>query len=210
MVKILNERKLDTIEMRKAYCNALIAAGEKDERIVAVDCDLSSSMGSRDFYKRFPERGYDLGIMEQNACGVSAGLSAAGLIPFFHTFAIFASRRVYDQLFLSCAYAGLNVKIIGGDAGVSATYNGGTHMAFEDVGILRCVPHITIVEPSDAVMLTSLVPQLAENYGVYYMRTPRKPVVKIYEDGSEFPIGKAALLRDGTDITIIASGMAVC
>ena len=209
MVKLRSEWKVSPEEMRKAYCGALIAEAEKNPNIVSLNCDLSSSCGTKAFAKAFPERSFNLGIQEQNACAMAGGLSAAGLIPFFHTFAVFASRRVYDQAFLSCAYAGQNVKIVGGDAGVSATYNGGTHMAFEDVGIMRLIPGITIVEPSDPTMMRALLPQIAETYGVFYLRMPRKTVYDIYEAGSEFQIGKAELIRDGSDVTLIATGMEV-
>ncbi|MHB1419709.1 MAG: transketolase family protein [Bacillota bacterium] len=209
MVKLVKEHAMDTIEMRKAYCDSLISVAKEDSRIVLIDCDLSSSMGTKDFYKAFPNRSFNVGIEESNGCGVAAGMSATGLIPFFHSFAVFTSRRIYDQIFVSCAYASLNVKLIGGDAGVSATYNGGTHMAFEDFGALRCIPNITLIEPSDAVMMKDIIPQIAKHYGVDYIRMPRKQVPRIYEEGSEFTIGKAVLVREGTDVSIIASGMTV-
>lgn len=209
MVELVKEHVMDTVEMRNAYCSSLINTAEKDSRIVFIDCDLSTSMGTVGCGDAFPDRSINVGLMEANGCGIAAGMSATGLIPFFHTFAVFASRRVYDQIFISCSYAGLNVKIVGGDAGVSATYNGGTHMPFEDIGILRCIPNITIVEPSDAVMMTSVVPMIAEIYGVVYLRMPRKQVAKIYKEGSTFIIGKANVLREGTDVSIIASGMTV-
>ena len=209
MVKLRKEMTVSSEEMRFAYCNALIAAAEKNPKIVSLDCDLSSSCGTKAFKKTFPQRAFNLGIQEQNACAMAGGLSATGLIPFFHTFAVFATRRVYDQIFLSCAYAGQNVKIVGCDAGVSAAFNGGTHMAFEDVGIMRVMPQVTIVEPSDPVMMRALVPQIAETYGVFYLRMPRKTVYQIYEEGSEFTIGKAEIIREGSDVTLIATGMEV-
>lgn len=209
MVKLRKEITVSSEEMRYAYCNALIAAAEKNPKIVSIDCDLSSSCGTKAFKKAFPQRAFNLGIQEQNACAMAGGLSATGLVPFFHTFAVFATRRVYDQIFLSCAYAGQNVKIVGCDAGVSAAFNGGTHMAFEDVGIMRVMPHVTIVEPSDPVMMRALVPHIAETYGVFYLRMPRKTVYQIYEEGSEFTIGKAEIIREGSDVTLIATGMEV-
>lgn len=209
MVKLLKQRNIDKQEMRYAYTEALIEAAKRDSRIVSINCDLSSSCGTKGFTKEFPERSFNMGIQEANGCGVAAGMSATGLIPFFHSFAVFSSRRIYDQIFLSCAYAGLNVKIIGCDAGVSATYNGGTHMAFEDVGILRVMPKVTIVEPSDTVMAKQLVKQLAETYGVFYMRFARKNLPRVYEEGSKFKIGKAAVIREGKDATVIASGVEV-
>ncbi|MEN6339090.1 MAG: transketolase family protein, partial [Clostridiaceae bacterium] len=103
--------RIDDQDMRDAYCDALIASGEQNERLVSLDCDLANSMGTARFKKRFPNRAFDLGIMEANACSMAAGLSVVGFVPFVHSFATFASRRILDQIFLSCAYAGLNVKI---------------------------------------------------------------------------------------------------
>lgn len=199
----------DDVEMRAAYCGALIETAEHDPRILALNCDMSTSMGTNPFVKRFPERSFNLGIQEANACGMAAGLSAVGMVPFLHTFSVFLSRRIYDQIYLSCAYAGLNVKLIGGDAGVSAAQNGGTHMPLEDVGILRCIPGITILEAADACAIKALVPQMAAQYGVMYLRLPRRKVMRIYEDDAAFQVGKANILREGADVTIIASGMTV-
>lgn len=201
--------RADEQDMRDAYCDALIAAAEADERLLVLDCDLANSMGTARFHKRFPERAFDLGIMEANACSMAAGLSVVGFVPFVHSFATFASRRVLDQLFLSCAYAGLNVKMIGGDAGVSAAVNGGTHMAFEDFGALRSIPHIRLFEPTDNVMMKALIPQIAASYGVDYVRMPRRKVVKIYEAGETFTPGRAKVLLEGTDVAILASGVLV-
>lgn len=209
MVTLADTHEMDSLEMRAIYCEALMHEAEQNEKIVAVNCDLRSSMGLKPFAKRFPDRELNAGIMEANACGMAAGMSAAGLVPFFHTFSVFASRRVYDQIFQSCAYAGLNVKIIGGDAGITATSNGGTHMPFEDLAIMRVMPGISVLEPTDGTMMRSLVPQLANTYGVHYLRFPRRRAAQVYAAGSSFTIGKSILLRDGTDASIIAGGIMV-
>ena len=209
LTKILDSHPMSTEEMRFVYASALIEEARKDDRVVSVNCDLSSSCGTVPFSNAYPDRSFNVGIQEANGCGVAAGLSAVGFIPFYHSFAVFSSRRICDQIFQSCAYAGLNVKIMGCDAGVSATYNGGTHMAFEDIGVLRSIPEITIVEPSDVAMMTAIVPLIKEHYGVVYMRTPRKQVQDIYPAGTSFTLGKAALIREGSDVTLIASGMLV-
>jgi len=141
--------------------------------------------------------------------GVAAGMSAVGLIPFVHTFGVFASRRVMDQVFLSAAYAKLNVRIIGSDPGVTAASNGGTHMPFEDMGMMRCIPEVTILEPTDSVMLADLMEKTKNTFGVFYIRLFRKKAAKIFEDGSKFEIGKAAKLREGKDVTIFATGICV-
>ncbi|MCL1804759.1 MAG: transketolase family protein [Clostridiales bacterium] len=209
ITKTLDSHPMSKDEMRTAYVNALIRAAREDDKVVSVNCDLSSSTGTVPFANEFPGRSFNVGIAEANGCGVAAGLSAVGFIPFYHSFAVFSSRRICDQVFQSCAYAGLNVKIMGCDAGVSATYNGGTHMSFEDVGVLRSIPEITIVEPSDTVMMGALVPLIKEIYGVVYMRSPRKQIPDVYPAGASFALGKAALLREGADVALIASGMTV-
>ncbi len=209
MVELVKTNEMTPLEMRAAYCEALIEQAKVNSDIVSINCDLASSMGMKPFAQAFPERAFNVGIEEANGCSMAGGMSSVGLIPFFHTFAVFATRRVYDQIFMCCAYPKLNVKIIGGDAGVSGTYNGGTHMAFEDAGIMRVMPGVTVIEPSDTVMVKKLVPQLAATYGVQYMRIPRKKVPLIYTEDSDFEIGKAAVLREGKDVTLIASGMTV-
>ena len=206
---IAKERKNDETAMRDAYCKTLVELATKDKRIVALDADLAKSMGMVPFMKEFPERFIDVGIQEANMVGVAAGLSATGKIPFAHSFAPFASRRCFDQVFLSCGYAKLNVRIIGSDPGITAAFNGGTHMPFEDLGLMRNIPDITILEPVDAVMLKDLVTQTADRYGVFYIRLLRKNAIKIYEEGSTFEIGKGIRLKNGKDVTIIATGIMV-
>ena len=205
---MVNE-KYKGLEMRKVYGDTMIKLAEKNDKIVVIDCDLSLSMGTKEFYSVYPERAFNVGIQEANACCVAAGLSTLGYVPFVHTLAVFATRRICDQIFLSCSYAGRNVKIIGGDSGICATMNGGTHMAFEDIGVLRSIPDITIVEPTDNAMMAKLLPIIAGTYGVFYVRYPRRMTVPVYDDNEEFTIGKAKLLKDGSDITIIASGLTV-
>lgn len=201
--------ELDSVEMRKSYCDALINAATQNDKVIAVDCDVRYSMGTAPFAKMFPDRALNCGIMEAHGIGLAAGMSATGLVPFFHTFGTFATRRVFDQVFLSAAYQNLNVKIIGGDAGVTATANGGTHMPFEDIGIMRCIPQMTIIEPADSTMYAYAVPYMANTYGNFYVRSCRRKTVKIYGDGAKFTIGKANVLKAGRDVAIIASGIMV-
>ena len=209
MVKVRTVFDLDSKEMRIVYNDALCKAAAANDRVVAINCDLCSSLGLKGFVKDFPDRSINVGIQEANACSMAGGMSAAGMIPFFNTFSVFATRRAYDQIFMCAAYPKLNVKIVGGDAGVSATSNGGTHMPFEDMGILRVMPGVTVMEPSDGVMLADLIQQMADTYGVQYIRFTRKNAVRIYEEGSHFEIGKAVTVRDGKDATIITCGILV-
>ncbi len=195
-----------TQEMRSVYVETLIALAERDERIMVCEADLMRAHGTTKFADRFPGRAVDVGVAEANLVGVSAGLSLGGKIPFAATFGCFASRRAFDQFFLSANYARLNVKLVGTDPGVTAAFNGGTHMPFEDVGLMRMVPGLTIFEPADPVSLRALMKQSASMWGCTYMRLPRKSVEPIYEEGEEFTLGKGKLLFDGDDVTIIAMG----
>lgn len=209
MIKLCKNLIMDSKEMRVSYCDALIKAAETNDKIIAIDADVKYSMGTKPFSERFPKRSINCGIMEAHAVGFSAGLSATGFIPFFHAFGTFATRRAFDQLFLACAYQKLNVKIIGGDAGVTATTNGGTHMPFEDIAIVRAIPGFTLVEPADGTMYRTLIPYMAETYGNFYVRSSRKKAIKIYEDDAEFTVGKANILTEGSDVAIIACGIMV-
>lgn len=195
--------------MRDAYCKTLMDLAAENDDIVALDADLVSSSGMKPFFKAFPERAINVGVAEANMVGISAGLSAVGKIPFAHSFGCFATRKTCDQIMISAAYAKLNVKILGSDPGVTASYNGGTHMPFEDMGVLRSIPEITLMELTDPVMVEDIVRQVADLYGVHYLRMARKNVAGIYEEGSSFEIGKGNILRDGKHVTIIASGIMV-
>ncbi len=199
----------ETVEMRSVYVNTLLELAREDKRICVLDADLVGSSGVKPFFKEFPDRAIDCGIQENNMIGTAAGLSAAGMVPFAHSFGPFASRRCVDQIFISCCYPKLNVRILGSDPGVTAAYNGGTHMPFEDMGALMAIPQITLVEPCDTVQLEWLVRELQDAYGVFYIRMLRKLAVGIYEKGSTFELGKIAALRDGADVCIVASGIMV-
>ena len=208
-IKLAKDNRPGDLEMRQAYAQALVKMIEAGEPIIATDADLMRAIGVLPYKEKYPDNIFDCGIAEANMIGVACGLSAEGFIPFTHTFGTFASRRVMDQVFMSGAYAKKNVKMLGSDPGVCAALNGGTHMALEDVAMMRCVPEVTIVEPTDAAMVKDLIPKIAHTYGMFYIRMCRTKVETIYEDGSEFDIGKAVTLRDGNDVTIIAAGREV-
>lgn len=196
-------------EMRAVYCQTLQELARENDRICILDADLVGSSGVKPFFQEFPDRAVDCGIQENNMIGVAAGLSAAGMIPFAHSFGPFASRRCVDQIFISCAYAKANVRIVGSDPGVTAAYNGGTHMPFEDMGTLMSIPKITLVEPTDSVQLRWLLQTLEKEYGVYYIRLLRKNAVGVFEAGSQFQMGRFARLREGTDAAVVCSGIMV-
>ncbi|WP_122789200.1 transketolase family protein [Intestinibacillus sp. Marseille-P6563] len=209
MVMLEKERHEEAQEMRAVFAEVMEELSQQDDRVVYLDADIINSIGMTKYWKAHPERTVNCGIQEANMIGMAAGMSATGLIPFTHTFGCFATRRVMDQVFLSAAYAKLNVRIIGSDPGVTAALNGGTHMPFEDMGLMRCIPEVTILEPTDSVMLADLLRQTKDLHGVFYIRLSRKKVQKIFADGSTFTIGKAAKLRDGNDVTIFATGISV-
>ena len=193
-------------EMRVIYGETLMELAAKDERIVVLESDLMRANGTKVFKDRFPSRSINVGVAEANMVGVAAGLAAVGKIPFANTFACFAGRRDYDQFFLSANYARLNVKLVGTDPGILAAYNGGTHMPFEDIGLMRNIPRCVVVDPADSVSLKNLLPQIAYHPGSVYMRLNRKASPPIYGEAEEFTLGKANVVRDGTDVAIFASG----
>lgn len=196
-------------EMRTAFCEAMMELAKKDERVFLLDADLMGAMGTKPFAAAYPTRTIDCGIQEANMIGVAAGLSAEGYIPFAHTFAVFATRRACDQVYLSCAYAKQHVKLVGSDPGITAALNGGTHMAFEDLGIMRTIPEMTILEPTDIEMIRDLIPKIAAYPGVVYLRLVRRTCPQVYRPGSSFVIGRANVLRPGRDVTLIAMGFCV-
>lgn len=200
---------LESQEMRKVYCDTMIALAKEDPRIVDVEADLTGAHGMKPFKAAYPDRSFNVGIAEANMVGVAAGLSACGKIPFVHSFATFASRRCFDQIAISVCYAGLNVKIVGSDPGVGAELNGGTHMALEDMGIMRTLPGMTVFEPTDSVQLRKALPAIVEHEGPVYIRLFRRQAENVFGDDYEFDLGKADLLRDGSDVTLIASGVCV-
>ncbi len=194
-------------EMRAVYTQTLMQLAEKDKNIVLLEADLMRASGTKTFKQTFPERTFNVGVAEANMVGVAAGLSATGKIPFANTFACFAARRTFDQFFISANYAGLNVKLVGTDPGVTAAYNGGTHMPFEDLGLMRNIPQLVVFEPCDPVSLQKLVVQSAYHKGCTYMRLHRKLAAVLYDEDAEITLGKGYVLQDGDDVTLIATGV---
>lgn len=182
---------------------------QEDSNVVYLDADLMNSIGTGNFEVEFPNQVVECGIQEQNMIGVAAGMSAVGKKPFAHTFGSFAGRRVFDQAFMSVGYAKNNVRIIGSDSGINAAYNGGTHMPFEDICLYRAIPESTVIDITDSTMLANLLPTLKDRPGLTYIRICRKTCIAIYSEDSTFEIGKANVLRDGKDVTIIAEGLMV-
>ena len=181
----------------------------ENENIVVIDADLSKPNGVAGLRKKYPERAFDVGIAEQNMASIAAGMSSYGFIPFITTFTPFASRRICDQIAISIAYAKQNVKIIGSDPGISAEFNGGTHMSVEDIGVLRSIPDIVIFEPVDAIQFKKSLPQIVDYNGPVYIRMFRKEIPNVFDENCEFDLFKASKLQDGNDISIFCSGIMV-
>lgn len=206
MYQVVSKIKPEAVEMRTTFAMTMDALAQADHDILYLDCDVINSIGMTTFQEKYPTQCIDMGIQEANMICVAAGASAVGLKPFTHTFGPFAARRVIDQIYISAAYAKLNVRMIGSDAGITASYNGGTHMPIEDMGLLRTIPDVVLLEPTDSVMLADLMRQTANMHGVFYLRITRKVTNQIFEPGSTFEIGKAVHLREGSDVTLITSG----
>lgn len=201
--------EIENVEMRQMYANTLLELAKANPNVIGLEADLMSAISTNKIIKEIPEQIINTGIMEANMMGVAAGLSLTGRIPYVHTFGQFATRRTFDQLFISGGYAKTNIKILGSDAGVTAEHNGGTHMAFEDLGLVRLIPGAHVYEVSDSTMLRYLLRKIEKEHGIHYIRTIRKNAVKLYPENEVFEAGKGKVLREGDDVTIIASGIMV-
>lgn len=212
-IKVVYNGDLDSKPLKDVYTGALMELFPKNLNVVAGEADIGNGMWKPNYQfmkDTYGDRFFDVGIQEANLVGVAAGLSVTGKIPYIHTFAPFMTRRTYDIVFISGAYAKLNIRLIGSDPGITAAYNGGTHMAFEDVGIMRNIPDMTIIDITDGAMLRDVMLKTAEAYGMFYIRFARGSVpITVYDDVSEFEFGKANIIREGTDVTIIAAGIMV-
>ena len=208
-VRLYRAEENSTRMQRNAYAETMAVLMDENPDIVALDADLASSVNMAKVMEDRPGQSVNCGIAEANMISVAAGLSTTGKIPYAHTFAVFASRRVCDQIYMSACYAGANIRIIGSDPGIASSFNGGTHMPFADMAILRSMPEITLLEPTDCAMTEALIRELANRKGVFYVRLYRKYAPHIYSPDTTFEIGKAMTLREGSDVTLIAGGMMV-
>ncbi|MDO4547215.1 MAG: transketolase C-terminal domain-containing protein [Clostridia bacterium] len=201
--------QLDARSFKDVLGSTIPAMLEADSDIIYLDADLMSCIGTKKYADAHPDRAINCGIAEANMMGVAAGLAAAGFKPVCHTFGPFASRRSFDQVFLSAGYAGNDITVIGSDPGVCAAFNGGTHMPFEDVALYRAIPTATIIDITDAYMLEELLPKVVDIPGVKYIRVGRKNNPHMYAPGTRFTVGKGNVLKDGSDVAIIACGIMV-
>ena len=200
------EKKIAT---RQSYGEELADLGKENKDIVVLDADLSSATKTGIFAKEFPERFINVGIAEQNLMGVTAGLSTFGKIPFASTFAVFAAGRAYEQIRNSIAYPNLNVKIVATHAGVTVGEDGATHQMLEDLSLMRGLPNMTVMCTSDDTQTRWAVREIAKIHDPVYLRLCRMATPVIYEKTNKFEIGKGVQIGDGTDATIIATGVTV-
>lgn len=197
-----------SIATREAYGKTL-AQLSQNEKIVALDADLSKATKSGDFKKVCPERFFNMGISEQDMMGTAAGLATCGKIPFASTFAIFAAGRAFEQIRNSIAYPKLNVKIAATHAGVTVGEDGGSHQAIEDIALMRSIPNMVILNPADAIEAEAAILAAAKYEGPVYIRLGRAATPAIHTEGYQFNLGKGEVLRQGKDVVIFATGIMV-
>lgn len=201
----------ESMEMRKVMADWLDAKLATDDKIVVLDADLARANGTLSLLKKYPDRMIDVGIAESNMASIAAGLSSYGYKPFIYSFCPFVTRRICDQVTISIAYAGQNVKIVGTDPGIAAAFNGGTHQSQEDIGVMRSIPGMVIYEPADGAQLAKALPSIYEYDGPVYIRLFRKvPDATYFErEDYEFDLFKADIMKEGSDVTLFASGIEV-
>ena len=197
------------IATRDSYGNALKELGAQYDNLVVLDADLAGATKTGTFLKAFPERHFDCGIAEANMICVAAGMSTTGLVPFASTFAMFAAGRAYEQVRNSIGYPQLNVKIGATHGGISVGEDGASHQCCEDFALMRTIPGMVVMSPSDDVEARAMVKAAYEHEGPVYIRFGRAAVPVVHEEGAPFQIGKGEVLREGKDVAIIANGLLV-
>lgn len=209
MFALADDRSAKGAELRVVFVSTLDSLMDEDDRVIMLEADLGGASGSTKLKTTHPDRFIQCGISEANMIGVAAGMSSEGFRPFVHSFGPFATRRVFDQIFLSGAYAHNTVNIYGSDPGFCVGTNGGTHTTLEDVALMRAIPGAVICDAADAVQCEWIIRTFARLEGVHYLRCNRKAVRNVYGVGSTFELGKGNILREGSDVLIIAAGQIV-
>ncbi|MDD3439758.1 MAG: transketolase family protein [Clostridiaceae bacterium] len=192
--------------LRDGFGDEIIELGRENSKIYVIDCDIGKSCKTQPFAKELPEQYLNVGIAEQNAAGVGAGLATCGKIPFVCTYAAFGSMRMCEQIRQEMCYPMLNVKIACSHGGLTPANDGASHQCIEDIGIMRTLPNMTVIAPGDYYATRKLVKEATKIYGPVYLRFTRDAIPFVYDENEEFEIGKAKQLKSGNDVTIIASG----
>ncbi len=208
-MNIVYNGEMESRAFKEILGKEIPALAEKDPDVIYLDADLMSCIGTAKWAAAHPDRAINCGIAESNMIGVACGLASQGFKPICHTFGPFASRRCFDQLFLSAGYTGNDITVIGTDPGITAAFNGGTHMPFEDMALYRAIPTATVIDIADANQLISVLNQVSDIKGVKYIRVPRKLTAKVYADGETTPIGKGNTIREGKDAVVFATGIMI-
>jgi transketolase len=203
----MTELKGKTADFKAEWGKVIVEIAENDPRIVVIDADLAKAAGSYPFRDAFPDRHFNVGISEQDMVGFACGLADCGKIPFVSDFGCFIAQRACDQLINGVAYNHLNVKFIGMGAGLTCAKNGGTHMSINDIAIVRSIPGFMVFDPADTVEFASIVKYAAANEGTMYIRSNRGNTPVIHSADYQFSFGKAEVLRDGNDITLVTTGI---
>ena len=203
---MLLDKKIAT---RQSYGEALAELGEENKNVVVLDADLSGATKTSIFAKEFPERFFDMGIAEQDMMGTGAGLSTFGKIPYVSTFAVFAAGRAYDQIRNTIAHTNANVKICATHAGITVGEDGATHQMLEDISMMRTLPNMMVMSPSDDVQTKWAIKEIANVNGPVYVRLSRLATPVIYDENAKFEIGKSCQIGKGVDATIFATGVTV-
>lgn len=209
MFTLAKNRDEKGMELRAVMVDSIERAMAESDRVVAFEADLGGASGFTKIAKKFPDRFIQCGIAEADMMGVAAGMSSEGFIPFVHTFGPFATRRAFDQIFLSGAYAHNTINIYGSDPGFCVGTNGGTHTTWEDMALMRAIPGAIVCDAADETQLRWIVSEFAKLEGIHYVRANRKDVRNVYEAGSTFEMGKGNVLRQGSDVLIISCGQVV-
>ena len=194
---------------RQSYGEALLELGKENKDVIVLDADLAGATKTELFAKEFPDRFFDIGIAEADMMGTAAGLSTCGKIPYVSTFAMFAAGRSYDQIRNSICYPNLNVKICATHAGITVGEDGATHQMIEDLSLMRTIPNMTVLSPSDDAQTKWTIKEISKINGPVYVRLARLATEEIYGENQKFEIGKAVQHGDGTDGTIFATGVTV-
>lgn len=201
--------KAEKIATRQSYGETLVKLGKENEKIVVLDADLAGATKTNLFAKEYPNRFFDMGIAEANMLGTAAGLATCGKIPYASTFAVFAAGRGYDQIRNSICYPNLNVKICATHAGITVGEDGATHQMLEDISLMRTLPNMTVISPSDDTQTRWVIEEISKMNGPVYVRLARLATPIIYEGNQKFEIGKAIQIGEGTDGTVFATGVTV-
>lgn len=199
----------ERIATRESYGKTLVELGKENENIVVLDADLAGATKTNLFAKEYPDRFFDMGIAEANMLGTAAGLATCGKIPYASTFAVFAAGRGYDQIRNSICYPNLNVKICATHAGITVGEDGATHQMLEDLSLMRTLPNMTVISPSDDTQTKWVIKEISKLEGPFYVRLARLATPVIYEANQKFEIGKAIQIGNGTDGTVFATGVTV-